>query len=165
MGTSKFDELTAWRELARAEVERAQSDLAEAQRRADATRERLGLLDRLLALEQSGPVDESSTGGLVSVRNAIEEPPGLLDSCERIIRDRGQPVHISELLPALNEAGVAIPGRGTDANVIVRLRRAPDRFVRTGRGMYALPEFGLHEAPTKRKKKRRRTAAARARAS
>src|SRR5207253_1144130 len=76
---------------------------------------------------------------------------GLLGASERILRDAGRPLHIKELLPLLREKGISLPGRGTEANVIVRLTRSNGRFVRTGRGTYGLPEFGLPEVkPTKR---------------
>jgi hypothetical protein len=69
----------------------------------------------------------------------------LLDECERILREAGGPVHIKDLHSALLQQGIPLPGKGTEANVIVRLRRAKERFVRTGRGTYGLPEFGLPE--------------------
>jgi HB1, ASXL, restriction endonuclease HTH domain len=145
-------ELATWRAEAERELEKAQSSMDDAQRRLDAARERLSLLDRLLLLEGRGlPADEASTPD--------GRPQDFLDACEAVLREAGEPLHVSELLTRLKAASVSLPGRGTDANIIVRLRRAEDRFVRTGRGMYGLTEFGVPEVPTstKRRRKRRRS--------
>jgi hypothetical protein len=59
---------------------------------------------------------------------------------------RGRALHISELHEELLARGVPIPGRGTEANLIVRLQRSDGRFVRVGRGMYAPQKMKIPEA-------------------
>jgi hypothetical protein len=148
----RTEELKKWRAQQQRLLEEAQDDLMNAQKRVDAARERLALLDRLLVLEgDEEPGPEFPMG---------EGPENFMDACERVLREAGRPMHISELLEGLRDGGVALPGRGTDANVIVRLRRSDGRFVRTGRGTYGLPEFGIPEAPTtnRRRRARRKTA-------
>jgi hypothetical protein len=139
-------ELESWRREAREKLELLQAELLETQKQVDATKERLSLLDRLLALEASpSSVASSEVAG---------KPDDLLDACEAILREIGEPVHIRGLYGALIERRMPIPGRGTEANLIVRLQRSEGRFVRTGRGMYGLPEFGIPEARPQRRRKR-----------
>jgi hypothetical protein len=143
-------ELATWKVEAERELEDAQRSMSEAQSRLEAARERLGLLERLQVLELGEPVKEVSTS------QGAGHSPDFLDACEAILREAGEPLHIADLLARLQAASVSIPGRGTDANVIVRLRRAEGRFVRTGRGTYGLPEFGVPEAPTSTRRRRKK---------
>ena len=62
----------------------------------------------------------------------------LQDAVHKTLVEHGKPMHLSELREALAARGVTIPGRGTDANLIVHLRRAPDVFDRKARGTYGL---------------------------
>src|SRR5215218_9313579 len=142
---SSISELHEWRTETRRELERARTDLADAQKRMEKAQERLELLDQLLALEEHKSIGE--------VKDAQEEPVALLDACEEVLREAGQPLHIKELQTTLLERGVPLPGRGTEANLIVRRQRSDGRFIRTGRGTYGLPEFGVPEArPVRRRK-------------
>jgi hypothetical protein len=76
---------------------------------------------------------------------------------EAILAEKGEPMHIGALRDVLIERGIPLPGRGDEANIIVRLRRDDTRFTRTGRGTYGLTAWGLPAvAPTRRKKVRRR---------
>ncbi len=68
----------------------------------------------------------------------------------------GRSVHISELMRLLGERGIAIPGAGTQANLITHLRRDP-RLVRPSRGMYGLAVWGLgNMTPGQRKVRKKR---------
>lgn len=148
---NRVDEVRKWRHEASAELERAQQELQEVQRRVEEARERVMLLDRLLAVEGDG------RGG-----EAAASSPGtdeLLDACEQIVRGAGRPLHIRELHAALVKDGVPLPGRGTEANIIVRLQRSNGRFVRTGHGTYAPADFGLPEAKPMRRRRVSRPAA------
>ncbi len=142
---NKVMELQEWQSEAHEELERAQVDVARAQKRLEEAQNRLRLLNQLLALEQGKSSD--------AVKDTRQDPVYFLDACEQILRDAGKPIHIKELQSALLERGVPLPGRGTEANLIVRLKRSDGRFVRTGRGTYGLPEFGVPEKkPVKRRK-------------
>jgi hypothetical protein len=69
------------------------------------------------------------------------------DRLEAILRESRQPMHIRDLRQALIERGVPLPGRGDEANIILRLSRAKERFARTGRGLYGLTEWGVESVP------------------
>jgi hypothetical protein len=66
-------------------------------------------------------------------------------------------MHIRDIRNALIQKGVPLPGKGDEANIILRLRRDNARFIRTERGTYALVEWNLPAyAPAPRTKKVRR---------
>lgn len=142
----RIHELHEWRSEAREELERARIELIDVQKRMEAAQERLRLLDQLLALEENKGAGEV-------IKDAQRDPVDLLDACEQILREAGKPLHIKELQAALLERGIPLPGKGTEANLIVRLQRSDGRFMRTGRGTYGLPQFGLPEAKPIRRRK------------
>jgi hypothetical protein len=82
----------------------------------------------------------------------------LEDAVEELLRAAGEPLHISKIRETLVAQGVPIPGRGDDANIIVRLRRFEDRFTRTARGTYGLAEWGIPALRSKTRKRPRRAA-------
>lgn len=84
---------------------------------------------------------------------ASSSAPDLEDAVEQILTESGEPMHISLIRDQLTARGVAIPGRGDDANIIVRIRKTEGRFTRTARGTYALASWGL---PSVDSSKRRR---------
>lgn len=104
-------------------------ELADAQKRSELAEERAHVLARLLALES--PVQ--SDGSIV------EQPPSLLDACERVIRENGGEMRLSELRETLLANRVPLPGKGTDANLYGRLERSGGRIVRVRRGVYGVP--------------------------
>ena len=63
-------------------------------------------------------------------------------------------MHIKDIKNELRRRKIAIPGLGTMANIITRMRRANDTFVRVAPGTYALTEAIIetteHEKPDKR---------------
>lgn len=135
-----------WRARLQEEMEKDKASLAGLQRKIKEAEQRIELLDRLLAMEgDSVPVKSEQIG---------TSPDEFLAACERIMRERGEPMHIRDIHAALIESGIPIPGKGNQANVISRLQRSDGRFIRTGRGMYGLPEFGLPEVRPTRTRKR-----------
>src|SRR5690349_18790188 len=150
----RIEELRHWKSEAIVEHEAAQASLAAAQQRVEACRERLRLLDRLLAVENPEPAASRR-------ENSELTPPidDLLDACEKLVRNAGKPLHIKELHTGLLNEGIPIPGRGTEANLLVRLHRSNGRFVRTGRGTYAPVSMGAPEVrPTQRRRVSSRSA-------
>jgi hypothetical protein len=142
--TPRLETLRVWHAEARHDLERAQSELARVQHRIEEARQRVVLLEQLLALERQEPTsNEARQSGA----------DGFLDACENIIRAAGKPLHIKELQAALQQKGVILPGRGTDANLIIRLQRSDGQFVRTGKGTYGLPEFGLPQVKPARRRR------------
>jgi len=146
----RLSELRTWRaevverlsEL-RVRLDQTSADMKEAE-------QRLQLLDGLLAIEDpGGPTSTALVSPAVSDSD-------FLSACESLIREAGKPLHIKDLHRALLDGGIPIPGRGTEANVISRVQRSNGRITRVGRGMYAIPEFGMEESrPTKRRFKRK----------
>jgi hypothetical protein len=88
---------------------------------------------------------------------ASNSTPELEDAVAAILAESGEPLHISGIRQRLIGNGVRIPGAGTDANIIVRLRKDTDRFTPTARGTYALASWGLPslDAGSARRKKSR----------
>jgi hypothetical protein len=160
-----LDGLTAWQaglarhaEELRAEIRAKQAELAQVE-------ERLTLVTKLIEVETRGRADASSNRQIAPTEpllpatgSARNSPPGLEDAVEEILRAAGTPLHIANIRETLTAKGVPIPGRGDDANIIVRLRRFEDRFTRTARGTYGLAEWGIPELKSKARKKRRAAA-------
>lgn len=114
--------------------------------------EQLSLLLRLLELNGGEVVAMQSRGqeqGRLASQAALNGKD-LEDAVEALLRERNEPLHISAIRAALVEAGFPIPGRGDDANIIVRISKLPNRFTRTARGTYALADWGLPEMKSKR---------------
>jgi len=145
---TNVENLRKWRSQVEHELEETQEGLLLHQRKLRESKDRLELIDRLLALE--GEVVSKSTQSPTS-------PAEFLDACEGIMREVGKPMHIGDIQIALIENGIPIPGKGTQANVISRLQRSDGRFIRTGRGMYGLPEFGYPEVKPVRRRRRSST--------
>lgn len=137
--------LIRWREEVQESLEKSRVRLAELQKQKKTLEEKLQLLDKLIALEDDD--DEEALEETVS-------PDRFLDVCVEIMRANGEPMHISELHSKLLDSSVPIPGKGNQANVISRIQRSDGRVIRTGRGMYGLPEFGVSEQKPTRKERR-----------
>jgi hypothetical protein len=155
-----IEQLQQWAATVEKEIEKIRGDIAPLEQRLEAALERLDLIRRLIRLTEgaqptSQQVAEPSTS--VSTDGAIAPLPRKQDleaHLEQILREVGKPMHISEIRHALVDRAVPLPGRGDEANIIVRLRRAPERFRRTGRGMYALAALGLEAVPPARRRRR-----------
>jgi hypothetical protein len=145
MNNDRLAELNRWRTEALAALDAAAKDLAEIQKRIKQNEQRVQLVDGLLALEG---IPTKST------RNTSDSDV-ILDACDEIISANERPMHIRDLHAALLERGVVIPGKGTEANLIVRLQRSEGRFMRVGRGTYAPSSFQLPEKSPVRVKRLR----------
>lgn len=144
-------------------------------------RKEAALVNELLALRESSKheenkslnghkkIDATSTNATNDIHayaaQIIQKPAyerktstDLEDAVENILRTQPleDPMHIEQIVLALRDNGIRIPGQGGTSNVITRLRRSPDRFTRVDRGVYALKEWGLREMVVKRKRRRRR---------
>jgi hypothetical protein len=145
--------LRAWAEEIEREIAEITASILPLQQRLDASHEKLDLVHRLIHL--SAPAQTSAP-------SKVEAPPfprmaslpGVEDRIEEILRNTGKPMHIRDIRDSLIQMGVPLPGKGDEANIILRLRRDSDRFVRTARGTYALVAWNLPEyLPAPRKKK------------
>jgi hypothetical protein len=151
------ESLELWAQKIEKEIAEITAILAPLRDRLAAAREKLDLVNRLIHL--SSP-DRSRSRHLSQASSASPTPsssPGIEDRIEEILRSTGSPMHIRDIRNALIQKGVPLPGKGDEANIILRLRRDNARFIRTERGTYALVEWNLPAyAPAPRTKKVRR---------
>jgi hypothetical protein len=144
MSEERVRELQRWKDQALHDLQAARAKLTELQKQIRDNEQRVALFESLMALETG-----RENG---SARQATAGADDLLDACEQLMQKAGKPLHIRDLHASLTDQGVPIPGKGAEANLILRLQRS-DRFVRTGRGTYAPREFGLSEVRPARTKK------------
>ncbi len=159
-----LEDLAAWARATEREIDEIREQMLPLEERMAAASERLDLIRRLMGLADSAKrqptsAPRSSPRG-EPVRGKVLPGASVEDHAEAILTEKGEPMHIGALRDMLIERGVPLPGRGDEANIIVRLRRDEARFTRTGRGTYGLTAWGLPAvAPTRRRKVRRRGAA------
>jgi hypothetical protein len=142
----RHEQLQCWLNDLRREQEEVMAALDPLLRRREELRQKTELVQRLLSLESdsqpelrishpdNGGVQDSTPLERAGHRTGTE----LQEAVKEILREYGKPMHISDIRSALVDKGIPIPGRGTDANIIVHLRRAPDVFERKNRGTYGL---------------------------
>jgi hypothetical protein len=165
-GEPDFDGLSAWQEALTRQAENLRTEIHAKQTDLAHVEERLSLVNKLIDVEtrahggtlgangEATPLPRPSSSDL----SARPSTPDLEDAVEEILRAAGEPLHISSIRETLMSQGVPIPGRGDDANIIVRLRRYEERFTRTARGTYGLAEWGIPALASKTSKRRRATA-------
>jgi hypothetical protein len=162
VGGMSVEAIGAALEAVRARVARADQERAELERAIATAREEERLLERLLALRRDGVISGSKADGdldgdrSVRAQGAVGDPKH--PAVEAVVQEfeaAGRPLHISELMRLLREKKVAIPGSGTQANLIAHLRR-DERLVRPSRGMYGLAAWGLQSMPPVCRVRRRR---------
>jgi len=149
--------LQVWAENIEQEIAEIKKNMLPLQQQLDAAKEKLDLVQRLIHL--LSPQTTSSPKNIDTATSLEQTPtlPVIEDRIEDILTAQGKPMHISELRNSLIQMGIPLPGRGDEANIILRLRRASDRFVRTERGVYALVSWKLPKyKPAPRKKTVRR---------
>ena len=151
---ARLEELRAWAGGTEQEISELVGSMAPLQERLEAARERLDLIRRLIGLAERDASGRAGEQHQVEGRRRDANQPEVVlstpraggdveDHIEGILEAAGEPVHIRDIRQALIERGVPLPGRGDEANLIVRLRRDAGRFTRTGRGKYALSKWGL----------------------
>jgi len=141
------DTLITWRSQIIEDLETMKVELSLLQVKIKESNERVELIDKLLTIENR---EEKESNKIPE--NII----GLIGECEIILREAGKPMHINELHMDLIKKGIPIPGKGNQANVIARIQRSDGRIIRTGHGVYGLPEFGLPERKPVRKRIKRK---------
>jgi hypothetical protein len=137
----RVDELRLWEQEISSEQDGLARQLEPLLARREQLIQKLELVRRLIAVEATST--DSATNGIRAATNpqttAVVGSGNAIQSAVRdILQTKGRPMHIAEIRAALVQKGIPIPGKGTDANVIVHLRRAPDLFTKRGRGMYGL---------------------------
>jgi chromosome segregation ATPase len=153
------ENLTSWEATLSRQAEDLRGEIGAKQAELSGVEERLKLVRRLLELEAHGTPSNRRSDGKASASKALAtKPPELEQAVTQILRDAGKPLHIADIRAELIDRQVPIPGRGDDANIIVRLRRLDEQFTRTGRGTYALAEWGLEPLASARRRRRPRKA-------
>ena len=148
------DQMTDRAEVIRSEINRLRQELSDLE-------VKLGLISKLIDLENRSNfalADEEPQRDDLGDSPAIDRFEAPSDDfieieVEAILEAAGSPMHISKIRNQLIERGVRIPGRGDDANIIVRLRKGDGRFIRTARGTYALPKWNLPSIDARRSNK------------
>jgi hypothetical protein len=148
--------LRAWSASLSQEVEHLRVQLEQIQHALAEAEEKQALVQRLLELDGEVPEllltskGRPDTAEAASLGDGLGPAPAgsgggqsLEDAVVSILRASGQPLHVSDIRARLIADGIRIPGRGDDANIIVRLRKIPEQFTRTARGTYALADWGL----------------------
>tara|TARA_Y100000588_G_C14139620_1_gene875441 strand:- start:632 stop:1222 length:591 start_codon:yes stop_codon:yes gene_type:complete len=70
-----------------------------------------------------------------------------------ILKEAGTPSHVSDIEKNLRKYHIPIPGKGDTVNIISRMRRDEDTFVRIASGTYGLVEWNLDPMPTKKRRR------------
>ena len=159
-GIETEEALQAWAEQIQQEIAEIKTAIMPLQQRLDGASEKLDLVRRLIHLSHA--TTESACMRQGQPRSSQQAPssfPAIEDHIEEVLRSAGKPMHIREIRDALIQKAVPLPGRGDEANIILRLRRDSDRFVRTGRGTYGITAWDLAEyapAPLKKRMSRRK---------
>ena len=107
-----------------AQIEKDQEQLLELQDRYQKNVKKLELLNQLINVDQG------------------KESKKFEEYLAEIIKTSSVPMHINEIYKELIQRKVPIPGRGSLENVVTRLTRAKEMFVREGTGTYSLVEKG-----------------------
>ena len=153
----QLERLAKWAADVESEIQHIKAQMAPLQVRFEAAKEKLDLIHRLNRLEEKGQIGTQPSGA----QDKREPLPELVialgdveNQMEKLLMESGEPMHIKKIRQGLIDRGVPLPGRGDEANIIVRLRRSDKHFTRTGRGTYALAKWGIPEAKPTRTKKR-----------
>jgi hypothetical protein len=153
------EEIEAALEAAKSRVEAIEKKILTLEEILVQTKDEQHLLEALIALRRGNqPTERSNSKVLAFVPRAVsyeESNNAVADAAVIVLQDRGRPVHISELMTILEGQNVKLPGQGTQANLISRLRR-DERIVRPARGLYALREWGLEDMPVSKQGSRKR---------
>ncbi len=147
-------------EAIRARIARQEQQRAELDRQMEVVREEERLLERLLDVRRGAMApqhrDTRLEGASVSQNPVANAKLPAIQAVVEELTAAGRPLHISDLMRLLNQRQVRIPGAGTQANLIIHLRR-DERLVRPSRGMYGLASWGLENmSATRRRHKKRR---------
>ena len=146
--------LSQWAQSVEKEIAELSASIAPLQERLEGAKEKLDLIHRLMHL--AGPAISSGEvfAGQGRLHQKTSGVPAIEQRIEEILVAAAKPLHISEIRATLVQMGVPLPGRGDEANLILRLRRDTTRFVRTGRGFYGLTAWNMPVYAPPHKKKR-----------
>src|SRR5680860_316305 len=140
-GEPDIDGLSTWQASLTRQAEDLRNEIRTKKAALAQVEERLSLVTKLIEVETRARAATREPNGQVGAPTRMTSPAvraraatgtaDLEQAVEEILRAAGAPLHISEIREKLIAERVSIPGRGDDANIIVRLRRFEDRFTRT----------------------------------
>jgi hypothetical protein len=156
------DRLDDWRAALEARIAALDAQIRPLQAELEKTRQQLDLVRKLLQLQGARDLD-------VPAGSRPELPPpdhvgpdgSVADVIAAVLAEAGEPLHISEIRTRFLATGRAVPGQGTDSNLIAYITRST-RFERVAKGTYRLARV-TREPPASRsrprvgRKKRRRS--------
>ena len=140
--TDKLSTLSAWERDIQNELATVSKDLEALLSRRDHLQAKLDLVQVLRNLERGSEPSGEQVGARAYARQTTGER--IAGAVSAVLDEAGRPMHVREIRTMLASRGVPLPGRGTDANLIVHLSRKPDVFVRTSRGTYGLTKWTRH---------------------
>lgn len=154
--------LEAWSKDIENEIQDIVNAMTPLKEQLSSAQEKLELIHRLMRLAEkdllghdvSLSLEIETVEQILPLENTQQHKKVNIEShLKQMLEKSGEPMHIKELRQALISKGIPLPGRGDEANIILRLRRAGSTFTRTGRGMYGLSTWGLPEVkPITRKR-------------
>lgn len=168
-GQGQLSQLRAWAETTERDIQEIKEAIAPLQEKMENASQRLDLIKRLIHLSEAGATrpkvkgDHQHTPRPAQTANIRPEtviglPSSLEDHIEDILQLADSPMHVSEIRETLIERGLPLPGKGEEANIIVRMGRSENRFVRTGKGTYGLSSWNFQPVtPTRKVRSRRRS--------
>ena len=137
--TSRLGQLATWEQDIRDELATVSKDLETLLSRRDHLQAKLDLVLVLQNLERGAGSQDASDKVPDHTRQTTVER--ICEAVATILDEGGEPMHVGNIRAVMLARGIALPGRGTDANIIVHLTRRPDLFVRTARGTYGLAKW------------------------
>jgi hypothetical protein len=148
------DVLRGWRRATEDDLRALRDRMAPLEAELRAKEEQLAAIDRLLALQRP----ELASSPMVEGERRTGEARGassFLDAAAAHLAKEGAPLHYREIHSRVVAAGREVPGRDGAANLLAHIGRDP-RFVRVGRGTYALAEWRLAGLARRKRRKRGR---------
>ena len=136
-------DLAAWEESLVRQADGLRSEISAKQGDLTGVEEKINLVRKLRELDAREGATKGNPNGADANPGGSTDPRPLAKGQDleaaivEVLRQAGAPLHISEIRAALIERRVPIPGRGDEANIIVRLRRLDEQFTRTARHVRA----------------------------
>jgi len=131
---SNLEELDSFLAEARRRLADSRGALAAAQVDMREAEQRVRLLEELIALERG-------EGHIAHERPAWD----VVDATVRMLDESGEPMRIGEIRTGLVDAGVPLPGKGADANLIAKFQSSP-QIKRVSRGVYDIARENMKPA-------------------
>lgn len=114
----------------------SREDLDEAKRELAAAQQRVRMAERALSAIQDIRMMRARSED--ADRSEVSPRDQFIETVAIVIAEHGGEMRLSALREELYTRGIALPGKGTDANLLARLRRSHGRVQHVRRGVYAV---------------------------